>query len=295
MATGETTTGSLSDSLPTMIADARIVREYEGTFLRTCDVRSLTANTGLAWQEISLSQLQAQDITETTDNQNAQQLVDTLFTITPTMSQILLKITDRTYRRIASVVEGKIGSLAGNAMARKKDEDYLSNFSTFNGASDPGANNALSNGYIASAVANISGNVTEPSMSPIFAVLHGFQIYDIERQIVGGASTPHLAAITDKLGEEVFRKGFRGECGGAMVFIDGNITIDSSADATGAVHSKEAVVCVNGMGIKTETRRDPAFGGGADEIFMTDEYGFGERSAGNWAYVMISDATAPTS
>ncbi len=291
---GETTTGSLTDSLPTMIADARIVREYEGTYLRTCEQRNLKDGTGLDWNEIALGQLQAQDITETTRNENAQQIADTIFTITPTMSQILVKITDRTYRRIASVVNGKIGSLAGNAMSRKQDEDYLALFSSFNGASDPGAGAALANGYIASAVANIQGNTTEPSMGAIFAVLHGFQIYDIERQIVPGSST--LAnALTEQLGNEVFRQGLRGQCSGAMVFVDGNITINSADDATGAVHSKEAVVCVNGMGIKTETRRDPSYGGGADEVFMTAEYGFGERSAGNWAYSMVSDATAPTS
>src|SRR3972149_3815309 len=60
---GETPTGSLTDSLPTVLADARIVREYEGVWKRTCDTRSLADNTGLSWNEISLSQLQAQDIT----------------------------------------------------------------------------------------------------------------------------------------------------------------------------------------------------------------------------------------
>jgi hypothetical protein len=49
------------------------------------------------------------------------------------------------------------------------------------------------------------------------------------------------------------------------------------------------------MSIKTETRRDPSFGGGADEVFMTDEYTFIERSAGNWAYSHLSDSTLPTS
>ena len=54
-------------------------------------------------------------------------------------------------------------------------------------------------------------------------------------------------------------------------------------------------MAISGMSIKTETRRDPSFGGGADEVFMTDEYSFVERSASNWAYGMTSDALAPTS
>src|SRR3990167_4395069 len=118
MATGETTTGSLADSLPSIIASARIVREYAGVNKKTCDQQTLDPNTGLAWQEISLSQLAAQDIDETTTNTNAQQLQDTLLTATPTMTQILLKITDRTMRRIAPVVKAKIGAVAAQATGR---------------------------------------------------------------------------------------------------------------------------------------------------------------------------------
>src|SRR6266542_4091310 len=101
---GETTTGSLTDSLPYMTADARLIREFEGVYRRTCDIRDLAKGTGLSWNEISLAQLQGQDITETTRNENAQNIADTVFSITPTMTQILVKITDRTYRRIASFV-----------------------------------------------------------------------------------------------------------------------------------------------------------------------------------------------
>lgn len=289
---GETTTGSLTDSLPTIIADARIVREYEGTWMRTTDVRKLADGTGLNWNEISLAQLTAQDITETTTNNNAQAIADTIFTVTPQMTQILVKITDRTYRRIADVVNSKIGSLAGNAMARKKDEDYLDLFSTFGTGASPGTGNPLSFGHIAAAKNRVSSNTTEPAQSPVYTVLHGFQIKDLQDEIVAGVGT---YAVPTGMTEEVYRQGWRGTVAGSEVFEDGNITVDATPDARGATHAREAVVAVMGMTIKTETRRDPSYGGGADEIFMTDEYAFGERSAGNWAYAHLSDATAPTS
>ena len=292
MATGETTTGSLTDSLPKVIADARIVREYAGVNKKTCDQQKLTDNTGLSWHEISLAQVAAQDVTETTNNQNAQQVQDTIFSITPGMTQILIKITDRTMRRIASVVKSKMGTLAANAMARKKDEDYLGLFSTFSTGASPGTGNPLSFGHISAAVNRIGSNTTEPSSGNIFSVLHGFQIYDIQNEIVAGVGT---YTVPEGMTAEVFRQGFRGSVAGSNVMEDGNITVNATPDARGATHSREAVVCVNGMSLKTETRRDPAFGGGADELFMTDEYGFGERSAGNWAYAHLSDATAPTS
>lgn len=292
MATGETISGSLADSLPTIIADARIVREFEGTWQRTTDVRKQAEGTGLLWIENALEQLTGQDITETTQNTNPQQIVDTLLSVEPTMTQILIKITDRTFRKVAKIVTGKLGSLAGNAMARKKDEDYLALFSTFATTVQPGAGTAFAYGYIAAAVNRIKSNTTEPSMDNIFSVLHGFQIKDIQDTILSGVGT-----YTDVTGmtQETFRRGFIGTVTGSNVFEDGNITIDGSDDARGSTHSRDAVVAVMGMNIKTETRRDPSFGGGADEIFMTDEYAFVERSASNWAYGHLSDALAPTS
>jgi len=274
-----------------MIADARIVREHEGTWQRTTDKRSLKEGSGLNWQEISLAQLTSQDITETTQNENAQQIADTLLQSEPTMTQILVKVTDRTYRKIADVVESKMGTLAGNAMMRKKNDDYLALFSTFSGSADPGAGNPLSFGHIAAAVANIKSNTTEPSTAPIHAVLHGFQIKDLQDELLAGVGTYIVdAGIT----ADTFRKGFQGTVAGANVWEDGNISIDGSDDAIGAVHSQEGVVAVSGMTIKTETRRDPAFGGGADEVFMTDEYSFVERLTA-WCYGQTSDAVAPTS
>ena len=73
-----------------------------------------------------------------------------------------------------------------------------------------------------------------------------------------------------------------------------SIAIITGDDAIGAVHAKEGVVAVMGMSIRTETRRDPAYGGGEDEVFMTDEYAFGERAASDGGYGQDSKATAPT-
>lgn len=295
MATGETTTSSLSSALPSIIADARIIKEFEGTWRRTCDVKPFDPNTGLSWQEFALSQVSGMDITETTRNENYQTLSGTLMTVTPTMSQIAIKVTDRTYRRIAAVVKSKIGQLGGNAMARKEDEDYLDIFSTFATGASPGSGNPLSFGHISAAKNRTTSNVTEPSMAEVFAVLHGFQIKDIQDEVLAGVGT---YTVPTGLTEETFRKGFAGTVAGANVFEDGNITVDSTPNANGAVHSREGVVAVRGMELKTETRRDPSFGGGADEVFMTSEYAFAERQSGStqvWAWLMKSDATAPTS
>jgi hypothetical protein len=233
MAVGETTTGSLADSLPTLIADARIVREFEGVWQRTTDSKKLSNNSGLTWNEISLSGLEAMDITETTTNNNPQQLIDTILSGTPQMTQIMVKITDRTYRRIASVVSSKVGQLAGNAMARKKDDDYTTLFSTFGTGASPGAGNPISFGHITAAVNRTTSNRTEPSMGNVYTILRGEQIYDIQNEVLAGVGT---YTIPTGMTEETFRSGFRGSVAGSNLFEDGNIAIGASGaqDARGS-------------------------------------------------------------
>ena len=295
MVAGETSSGSLSDALPSIIADARIVKEDAGTWMRTTDIRRQKAGTGLSWQEFALSQVAGQDITETTNNQNFQQLQGTLFSIEPTMSQIIIKITDRTFRKIAAVVTGKFGVLAGNAMNRKEDEDYLALYSTFATTNSPGSGNPLSFGHIAAGKTNVTSNVTEPSLAEVFTVLHGRQIKDIQDEVLSGVGT---YTIPEGMTADTFRKGFSGTVAGTNVFEDGNITVDSTPDANGAVHSREGVVAAVGMEIKKETDRDLYFGGGADVISLVNEIAFAERKSGTtqvWCYLLKSDATAPTS
>ena len=294
---GETSTGSLRQALPSIIGSARIVKEKKGlgTWRRTCEVHNQTPNTGLAWQEFALNQVTGADITETTNNQNFQTFSGSLLSSEPQMSQIIMKVTDRTYAKIAAVVKSKMGSLAQNAIERKKDEDYLALFSGFATTASPGNGNPLSHSSIASAKQNASSNTTEPTMAEVFTILHGFQIYDIQVELLAGIGT---YTVPEGITAEIFRRGFAGSVAGSNVFEDGNIAIVSS-NANGATHSREGVIAVQGMGIKHETDRDIYWGGGADVISIRDEYSFVERQSGTagttqvWAYLHASDATAP--
>lgn len=292
---GENTSGTLTQALPSIIAKARIVKEFEGVWRRTCTIERQEEGTGLNWTEFALNQLQGQDIAETTDNRNYQQMSGSLLQSEPQMSQIIIKVTDRTYRKIAKVVKSKFGELAGNAMARKQDEDYLSLFSSFATTNSPGTGNPMSFGRIAAAKNNVTSNVTEPSMAEVYTVLHGFQIYDIQSELLQGVGT---YTIPEGMTEQVFRKGFQGTVANSNVYEDGNITVDATPDANGATHSREGVIACIGMELKRETDRDIYFGGGADVVSLTNEYSFVERTSGTtqvWAYRHLSDATAPTS
>ena len=291
MATGWTNTGSLADSLPTVIDAARIVREFEAVMPKLVDRTTLPEGTGLNWDEISLARLTAQSVTENTILDNPQQIQDTLFSITPTVVGIQTLVTDRTKRRISKNVAAKMGELAGNAMERKKDADGLA---ILDGATTSlnGANTTLASGVIAAAANRIMGNTTERGMPPLYTVLHPFQLKDVQDELVSGVGT---YAIPSGLTENTFRQGFSGSLYNTEVYTNGNIAIDASDDAKGGVFAKEAIVLVQGHSPRAESKREPGYGGGSDVMFMYDEYAYGERSAGNWLYEVYSDATAPTS
>jgi len=290
MATGNTTTGSLADSLPTVIASARLVRENEGVVAQLVDKQTLGEGMGTTWNEVSYDQLTAQAVTETTTLDNPQQISDSLLTVTPTVVGILTVITDRVAARITKNGYAKLGALAQNAMQRKKDEDGITVFDGFSN-SYCGTGSTLTSGHIGAAMALIMGNATEPGKAPFRCVLHPYQIHDIDDEIVAGVGT---YPVGEGLTARVFTEGFRGMIAGAQVYPCGNIAPDSTPDAIGAVFARDAIILVQGRAPRAVPVRAEDIGGGATKLYHYDEYAYAER-LDTWGVEIKSDATAPTS
>ena len=303
MAVGNTITDSLADSIPTMIAAARIVREFAGVMPNLVDRQRLDENTGTVWNEVSMAKLSAQAVTESTELDNPQQMSDTLLSITPTVIGVHTVILDRVALRISANAYAQTGSLAQNAIERKKDADGLT---AIDGASstEGDGTTALDTSDITSASYRITSNTTEPApaTAPINAVFHGFQLADIDNQLTTpGIST--VAAIGTEVGvgapltvgiaAEAFQNRYRGNISGARLYEDGNLTISSNT-AKGGVFSQMALILVEGRSPYVETKRMPELGGGATALFHYDEYAYGERSSGNWLVEVKSDASTPT-
>ena len=290
MPTGTTTTGSLADSLPTSVDSARIVREFVGVMVRLSERHDKAKNQGLDWNEVSLEALTASAVTELTNNENFQQLVDTLLSITPTFTQVVMVITDRTKMRISANAAAQIGVLGQNAMNRKKDQDLLTVVQA--ATTDLGTTGTpMAASQVRAAVARIFGNSTEPAVSAVFTVLHNFGIADIQEEVVAGVGTYN---IPEGLTADVYRKGFSGTLSNSEVFHDGNIAIDSTPDSQGATFARESLVLVDGIGPRADDEWKPRLGGGSHIITLTDEYGAGERSSGNWMFSHTHDGTVPS-
>ncbi len=294
MATGWTTTGSLADSLDDVRSSARSVRMYEGVISQLCDKKTLGEGIGLSWQEITYANLVAQTITETTDLDNPQQLSDSLMTVTPSVVGLETFITDRVKARINKLGLAQIGSLGQKAIQKKKDQDGITLFASGATTASPTAGVTLTSGNIAAAKYAITSNATEPGAPPFRCVLHGYQIKDLYDEVVGGIGT---YPVGEGLTSRVFTEGYSGKVAGVEIYEDGNIAIDTSADAIGAVFAQEGIVLVQGRAPRIVAVRNEKRGGGGEHVYHYDEYAYGERpsAAYGWVQQIKSDATAPTS
>lgn len=293
---GWTTTSALSNALDDIRSSARVIRMHAGVMSKVCDQATLDEGTGLSWSEWTGTNLIAQAVTETTVLDNPQQITGSLNSITPTLAGLEVFLTDRVRARINKKVFSQLGDSHQGAIENKKDKDGLTVLASGGTSCEPGAGATLVSGYIAGVAARITGNATEPGLPPIVAVLHGYQIKDLFDELVAGVGT---SVVTDGPTADVFKRGFTLPIAGTEVYEDGNITIDSDADAVGGVFAKKAIVLVQGRAPRVIEVRDEARGGGGYHIYHYDEYAYGERPGGNtagtWLYRMKSDSTAPTS
>lgn len=291
MAGGITTTDVLNDSLDNVRSSARIVAEVDGRMSRAVDRQTLGRNMGLAWREVAMAKLIAQSISETTVEENFQQLSDSLLTITPQVVSIATLITDRVAERINRAAFARTGGLAQNAIVRKTDEDGLSLFAS--AGTDLGGSGALSSGRCAAALVRaMAGNLTDrpPSNDPAFIIHHSYALKDIEDEL---RATIGTGEVTAGLTRMTFENGFRGRINTGVVMEDNNITVTSNSGVGGAF-VRSAIVLVQGRTVRAEVERKQ-IGGGATAMWIRSEYAYGERAAGARLFGLTNDLAAPTS
>lgn len=293
MPSGDTYVSSLADSQELIIDSARIRREYTVVMPGLAEKHSLPDNTGLSWEEVELNRFDAQTVTDTTILENAQEFSDTVRAYTPTQTGITTIMHWKVNKRLPKVVLAQMGSQMMDAIDRKKDRD---GFTTLDGAtnSQPGAGNTLTSGVVSAHAANITGNTTEGATGVLYTVLHPFQHKDIQDEMVAGVGTyPIPVGMT----AETFARGWKGPLFDTQVFTAGNLTIDSADDAKGATFAKMGLLYINGRGLKKFRKELPERGGGSEQMWIYDDYTFGERLSNSTSVFIreiYSDATAPT-
>lgn len=292
---GATTASALADSIPQVIASARIVREQVGQdFISSVDRKSLPMGSGNTWREVDLARISAVAVPEGTTLDNHQQLVDTLISVEPTRIGVSIELTPELMHYVSGNVASEWGSLMENAIRRNKDRTGLN---VYDGATvtGGGTTTTLTSGVVAAMVAQIQGDVDESALETedVFTYLHSFQIHDVRTEITGGVGTyPIPAGMTAEAfarGAEVFE-----QIGGAKLRRDNNIQVDGTPDAHGGVHARTGIILVEVTGKQRAFTERPGNRGGGEILWLYDWFGFLERSAGNLVKRILTDATAPT-
>ena len=292
---GVTGLQNLELGMNTMMAAARMVREYKGQISQLCERHSLMRGSGYSWIEPRTGKVVAQDITPNQELDNPQQIsiVDRLV-ITPTAKAVQVMITDDVKKRLDQKVWRQMGAQAQNAINRKMDIDGLTAFNLA-GLSLGAAGGDFDHSTVRRARTRIShGGGEEMAMGAIRLVAHEYQLFDIENRLMDNVDSTNYGELSQGYSADMFRNGFRGKIGDVDTFVDGNIPVNGNDDAYAVIFPKEGMVIINDDVMSNETVRRGTYGEGADLVVHRSKYAYGPRNAHIWSARILSDCSAPS-
>ena len=279
------TTGNLENAQKIIIAAARYTEEHNAPAMALIESFSLPKGA----KQVTVPKVGQMSMSDLTDGQD---IIDEeeigMTTVDLTASEVGAKVilTDKLVRQSSDNVMSIVGRQLGDGMARKKDTDVHALYANLNGGTTVGAATKYMKaqnvaGAIAYAKANKFG-------SQIYILHHPNSVaYLADEAAKLAAST----AIPDGWSQDRLKNFWSGlrPINNVPIFEDGNLSVDSSNDATGVIADKTAMAVLNSVDTRTERQRDASLR--ATELVMTADYGVFElddtRGAG-----LVFDAAA---
>jgi N4-gp56 family major capsid protein len=263
----ETTSTSLNDLLPQIVAEAMFVaneRSIMRNLVRTYDI---PMNNGKTITVPRYPVQSATAVNEGTDLTNTSISTDGA-TLTVSEVGIMATVTDFARMTSASNVIADVGRVIGEAVAKKMDKDLLALFAGFSDGVGSDST-ALSAATIAQAIAKLRANAVPGD--DLFCVLHPYVAYDLKANITNTFANPNAGIIQN----EAMAAGYVGTLFGVPVFESSNIENNgTTGDYVGAVFHRQGLGLAMLSDIKIETQRDASLR--ADEVVATAVYGVGE-------------------
>lgn len=322
MATGTTAVAQLDNMRRTMIAEAQLVQEHKEVMAKLVATRRLPKQQGTTYNMPYLGAITAASLTDGVEFDSPQQITDTNVSFTPAEVGVQVLWTKRLNLVITEDFPRLAADLMMNAIEYKRDTDLLGQLDSFAGIAGA-AGTAFHHGLAAAAVnavregrtANVtSGTVVArtgarttgdpPTGQPISIVLHERNRYDLTVQYGGLAAVAQGTAVAvgtaqssvgaggtgsyEQRWRETYFTGFK--IMGAEVYVDNNLTIDSSDDIKGGVFAREAIQHITFQGVQDyQVTTDD---GRAVKHTIWVDYGYGEYNDA-WGRELYIDCTAP--
>ena len=291
-----TTTGILSDTIQTVISEARYTEQIKEVISGVCWRITKPLHDGSTINLPYWGTVSANNLSEGIDMVNPQAMEDTNVQFTPGEVGAQIVLTDKVARDNNEDVLRAAGRILGEAMVAKREQDLAGQFA--DATTDlGGTGSAATLGILAAARANLAGNSLAnggPAPMPYGVIHHPYVLLDLVDVLTPTApgSNSHIA-VGSGIAEDALANYTIGRVFGMPVLESANISIDSTPDAVGVVLSMGTggglvLATANEWGISPE--RDESLR--ATELNVVGEYAVGEYLPG-WMVSLTNDAAAP--
>lgn len=297
---GVTGKAQIDQATRTFLAASRYtLQERPGVLWSSIRVENLPKQQGPSVNIPKYGQVSTYALTEGVDMAQAQQITDTLMTLTPAEFGSQTFLTDLMLMTVKDEFMRVAGRIQADSFDRQREEtlcDDASNFSSTNGA----ASNAATVGTVLANHARIKGAAdadgtagrgNEPGPDPVCGIVTPAIAHDISKNMVGGigaaAATQHPPQ-TDR-----YEDAGNFMVGPVTIKTTVNLSKDTSDDVVCPFLSKEAWIGVTlGGGPTAENERDSSMRGW--EINYVGRWARGEYND-SWGVASTHDSALPTS
>ena len=272
-----TTSSTLTDLFSSIIAAARFTAEENSLMAGLVTRYDIGNVAGTTIQVPKYPAIAAADLTEGTDMSSTTVSTSSVsVTVGEVGAQVLL--TDMAAMGAGNPAQ-ELGTVLGNAIATKIDQDLIALFDGFS-ASLGAAAQEITVADLFKAAATLRAN---KATGPVYAVVHPYHAYQLSANLTNTFANPNGGDLQN----EAMRNGFVGSVGGIEVYQSANITVDGTDDAKGCVFTREAMCIAMKRDFNLETERDAS--NRAFELNATAVYGVGELDD-SYGVEMLFDA-----
>ena len=259
-----TTTSTLDDLFVNIIAQARFTAEEQSLMRNLVTVYNIEAQAGTTVQVPKYPSISAGDLTEGTDMSSTTVSTSSVsIAVGEVGAQVLL--TDMATYGAGNPAD-ELGTVLGNAIATKMDQDLIALFDGFS-TSLGATTTELTAAYLFQAAATLRANKASGRLVGVF---HPYQTYALKANLTNTFANPNGGDLQN----EAMRNGYVGTIAGIDIFESSNVSVDGSGDAKGAIFAPEALAMVMKKDFTIEPERDAS--NRAFELNATATYGVGE-------------------
>lgn len=259
-----TTSSTLDDLFVNIIAQARFTAEEQSIMRNLVTVYNIEAQAGTTVQVPKYPAIAAAGLTEGTDMSSTTVSTSSVsIAVGEVGAQVLL--TDMATMGAGNPAD-ELGTVLGNAIATKMDQDLIALFDGFS-TSFGATTTELTAAYLFQAAATLRAN---KAAGRLVGVFHPYQTYALKANLTNTFANPNGGDLQN----EAMRNGYVGTIAGIDIFESANVSVDGSGDAKGAIFAPEALALAMKKDFMIEPQRDAS--NRAWELNATAVYGVGE-------------------